>query len=369
MPSVPLERAGTAGPPKAGGPASAAARDGPPSAPTALTTAAEISEIAFAFMGSKALFAALHLDLFTHLDDGPLAVDAIARRAGIDGDRALTLLTALAALGLVIGAPEGYRNAPAAAQFLSRNGRHDFGDYLRFQIDRQMYPFMGQLGAALAGRLPPGSVDCYETWMADPDEARLYGRAQHMGSLGPARTLARLADLSGAATLLDLGGGTGAFAIELCRRNPDLSVLIVDFPNVAELGRAFVAEAGLSDRIAYREGNALTVEWPSGCDAVLMSYFLSSIAGDAADGVVAAAFAALVPGGRLLVHDFMVSPDRTGPKLAALWQLQHTAFNPAVRSVSTDDAMRMLEAAGFADRRARPLIPDMTTLVSGQKPL
>ena len=64
-------------------------------------------------------------------------------------------------------------------------------------------------------------------------------------------------------------------------------------------------------------------------------------------------------------HDFVVDADRTGPKLAALWQLQHTAFNPHLRSL--DDAMlaRELAEAGFADVEVAPMIPAMTMLAQG----
>ncbi len=333
-----------------------------------LTEAEDVSEIAFAFMGSKALFAALHLDLFTHLDDGPLDADTLSARTGVHPDRIVTLLTALASLGLVVPGAGGYGNAPAAATFLSRNGKYDFGDYLRFQIDRQMYPFLEQLNEAISGTLPPGRIDSYEAWMSDPEEARIYSRSQHAGSLGPARALARMNDLSDARRLLDVGGGTGAFAITLCTANPALSATIVDFPNVAAVGRDFIFEAGLSDRIVYREGNALETDWPDGQDVVVMSYLLSSIPGDAIAPTIRRAWEALAPGGRIFLHDFMVNPERSGPKLAALWQLQHTAFNPGARSVDTAWALETVRAAGFGEAGAAPLIPGMTTLVSARKP-
>ena len=65
---------------------------------------------------------------------------------------------------------------------------------------------------------------------------------------------------------------------------PALEVTILDFPNVAALGRTYVAEAGLSERITYREGNALSSDWPVGVDAVLMSYLFSCVPGDAHPG-------------------------------------------------------------------------------------
>jgi precorrin-6B methylase 2 len=338
-------------------------------APAPLTEAEQISDIAFAFMGSKALFAALHHGVFTKLAKGPLTAEALGEATGLHPERARTLATALASLGLLISEEDGDRfsNSPAADAFLVKGAKYDFGDYLRLQVDRQMYRLLDQIDDALADTLPDDATDSYETWFSDADEARLYSDSQHSGSLGPARGLAKLADLSKAESVLDVGGGTGAFAITLCRAFPNLKATIVDFPNVAAVGRGYVRKAGLEDRITYVEGDALKAEWPAGQDALLMSYLLSGVPGDAHEGLIARAHDTLKPGGRLMIHDFVVTSDRTGPKLAALWQLQHTAFTPTARSLDDAWLEEALTAAGFEDVSVQPMIPGMTMLAMGVK--
>jgi ubiquinone/menaquinone biosynthesis C-methylase UbiE len=335
----------------------------------ALTTADQISEIAFGFMGSKALFAALEHGVFTTLAGGPQDAAGVAAASDLDADRARTLLTALAGLGLVQAAGGGrFANAPAAEAFLVKGAKHDFGDYLRLQVGRQMYRLLDQIDAALTGHLPEGATASYAEWFADAEEARLYSESQHSGSLGPARQLARRLDLSGARSLLDVGGGTGAFAITLCAANPGLHATIVDFPNVAALGRDHVARAGLSDRITYVEGDALRTPWPGGQDLILMSYLFSGVPGATHDTLIADAVARLNPGGRLLIHDFVVHADRTGPKLAALWQLQHTAFTPQAKSLDAAWLDAALRAAGLEEVGVDEMIPEMTMLATGRKP-
>ena len=80
------------------------------------------------------------------------------------------------------------------------------------------------------------------------------------------------------------------------------------------------------------------------------------------------AFEVLTPGGDFMVHDFMVDENRDGPKLAALWQLQHTAFNPEARSITSSYVAGLMEAAGFTDIAVEVMIPGMTMLVHGRKP-
>ncbi|WP_319775424.1 methyltransferase [Breoghania sp.] len=336
--------------------------------PKPLETAEQISDIAFAFMGSKALFTALHVGLFTALADQGARLDEVAEKTGLDPDRATTLLTALSSLGLVDRDGGTYRNSPAAEAFLVNGRKYDFGDYLRLQIDKQMYPFLTQLEGALTGELDPEQVSSYADWFSDPKEARLYSESQHAGSLGPGRSLARMVDLSAARKMLDVGGGTGAFSISLCKAYPELTSTVLDFPNVVKVGKDFVAAAGLSERISFQAGNALESQWPKPVDVVLMSYLFSGVPGEAIPGLVSGAMKVLNPGGHYIVHDFMVEDDRTGPKLAALWQLQHVAFNPTAKSITGGFVRQEMEKAGFVDVEVSEMIPGMTMMVRGRKP-
>ncbi|WP_169569748.1 methyltransferase [Sneathiella limimaris] len=333
-----------------------------------IESAEEVSSIAFGFMASKAMFAGLHLDIFTHLASGPKTTEELSALVGVPNNRIVTLMTALNGIGLVDWADDKYSNSPGAEAFLSSTSKYDFGDYLRYQIDQQMYPFLGQLNEVLDGSLSSDAVDSYQHWMSDPEQAALYSNAQHAGSLGPGLTIARTVDLSGAKTLLDVGGGTGAMTIRLLQANPDLTSTIIDFPNVSEIGWQFITDAEMTNRVRYIPSNALTVEWPTEQDAILMSYLFSGIPGHEVPRLVRYAFECLAPGGKIMVHDFMVEDDRTGPVMAALWQLQHMAFTPDAHSVTAGWLKAEMEKVGFVDVQDEQTIPGMTHLVHAKKP-
>ncbi|MBT6273657.1 MAG: methyltransferase [Chromatiales bacterium] len=336
--------------------------------PALADSAEDISNLAFGFMASKALFAGLHVDVFTRLSRGPKTVEDLSGESSIPVNRLRILMQALAAVGLVSSDEDRYQNAPGSELFLVRGAKYDFGDYLRYQIDQQMYGHLEQLNSCIDGQLDEDAVASYAHWMSDPEQATLYSEAQHSGSLGPGRSLARTVDLSGAKQLLDIGGGTGAMTIQLCAAYPQLDATIIDFPNVAEIGWRFVSEASLVNRVRYIPGNALTVEWPTGQDAILMSYLFSGVPGESIADLIQRAFDSLNPGGHYMVHDFMVDDYGGGPSLAALWQLQHMAFTPDARSVSHGWLERYMVGVGFRDVTIQELVPGMTTLVYARKP-
>ena len=335
---------------------------------SSVETAEEVSNIAFGFMASKAMFAGLHLDVFTHLAAGPKTCENLSEIVGVPANRIVTLMNALNGVGLVELDGNLYANSLGAEAFLSRESKYDFGDYLRFQIDQQMYPFLGQLNEVLDGSLSSDAVDSYQHWMSNPEQAALYSNAQHSGSLGPGRTIARMVDLTGAKSLLDVAGGTGAMTIRLLEANPDLTSTIIDFPNVSEIGWRFITEANMTNRVRYIPSNALNVEWPSEQDAILMSYLFSGVPGEEVPRLVQYAFDSLVPGGKFLVHDFMVNDDRTGPVLAALWQLQHMAFTPDAHSITAGWLKAEMKKVGFIDIQDIQVIQGLTQLVHARKP-
>lgn len=338
-----------------------------PAAPprTPVTDRRELSDIAYGFMASKALFAALEIDLFTHLGAAPRSTTEISAATGVAVNRLQTLLHALAGIGLVVVDDRRYANAPAAQRYLVRGAPGDFGDYFRLQVSRQIYPALVHLDDGLAGT--GEAFDTLGGLLAEPAQARTFISAQHAGSLAAARVLAERVDLTGAGRLLDVGGGSGAFSIALCGRNPELSATVLDFPAVIDIAREYRDDAGLVDRIGLLAGDAVHTPWPPDQDVVLLSYLLSALGADQIDVALAQANACLRPGGLLVVHDFMLDDDRPGPAAAALWFLQYVAYCRNGVSFSAGDLGGWLDGHGFTDHRSEVLIPEITKTVVSRK--
>lgn len=328
-----------------------------------LTDVREISQIAYGFMASKALFAALNLDVFTRLASGPKSLEALAAEADIVASRLRTLLTACVSLGLLERDDGGYRNSPASQAYLVRSAPMYFGDYYRFQIDRQIYPAFQNLDRALRG----DRIDFYGL-MGDAAEAESFSRAQHSGSLGPAHVLTKLVNLSECERLLDVGGGTGAFAISLCRRYPAMSATIIDFPGIRPLAERLATEARLADRVTFLEGNALTSEWPDHQNVVLMSYLLSAVAEEDGRRLIARARRVLKPGGQLVLHDFMTEDDRRSPTSAALWLLAAVLMDPDAPALTPAWLSQVVTESGFTDISVADVIPTITKVLVARRP-
>jgi ubiquinone/menaquinone biosynthesis C-methylase UbiE len=332
-------------------------------APEPLHSVREISGIAYGFMASKVLFTALDLDVFSRLAAGPRRLDDLASEMRLASSRLEIFLGACVSLGLLVQEDAGYANAPASQTYLVRTAPSYFGDYYRYQIDRQIYPAFERLAGALQGE----RAEFYRL-MEDPEEARSFSRGQHAGSLGPAAVLAKAVDLDGRHRLLDVGGGSGAFSITLCQRHAKLRATIIDLPGVRATAEAYIRDADVADRVTFISGNALTTPWPDGQDVVLLSYLLSAVSGRDIDPLLALAHTALVPGGMLLLHDFMVEDDGAGPSTAALWLVNALLIDPDVARLSPRFLEHRARAHGFDDVRHVEVIPGITRALIAARP-
>ncbi len=329
-----------------------------------LTDVREISKLAYGFMASRALFAAIELKLFGHIAAGARDLAVLSAVTGVPERRLQTLVAALTSVGALARENGAIVNAPAVETYLNPAGRAYFGDYYRLQIGRQIYRDMLHLDAGLAGDRAAVAHKAMSGWLSDPQEARTFSDAQHAGSMGPALMLSKRLDLTGARKLLDVAGGTGAYSIAFCRANSSLSATILDLPTVIDIARGYVEGAGLADRIALVAGDAREADWPSGQDIVFMSYLLSAIPGEDIPPLLKRAHAALRPGGKVIIHDFMLDATHSGPSSAALFFLSYLANDPDTVSFTAGDVARWVHAAGFANPLDEVMIPDITMMVS-----
>jgi SAM-dependent methyltransferase len=279
-----------------------------------------------------------------------------------------TLIAALVSTGVLVREADGLSNAQATETYLVPDAPAYFGDYYRFQIGGQIYGMMEHLDAGLIGDEEGLAHHRMSGWLADPKQAENFSRAQHAGSLGPAIMLAKKLNLGWAESLLDVAGGTGAYSIAFCRRNPRLKATVLDFPSVVDVAVRYVDEAGMKERITLISGDAREVEWPDWQDVVLISYLLSAVDGVEIAPLLAHAHAALKPGGLLILHDFMLDETRSGPSSAALFFLQYLAHQPDAISFTAGELASLVEKAGFIGIDHAVMIPEITMMVTARKP-
>jgi precorrin-6B methylase 2 len=288
---------------------------------TNVLTTAPLQRLAVGFWASNTLAAAVELDLFTKLSGGGVDAQELSRLLEIHARPSEMLLSACAAIGLLEKRDGFYHNSPTAEEFLVRGRPYYFGNYVAM-VHRHLYQPWGRLAEAIKANKPQAwAGDTFEEIAADPEAQRLFTEAMHSMSMFRAKAVFEAFDLSPYSHLLDVGGASGAYCIEACRKYPRLRACIFDRPSALATAREKIAGAELSDRIRTCAGDFFKEELPEGADAVLLSHVLHDWSSERNRAILGKCFAALPPGGLVLVCEVMMNDEKTGPELAALLSL------------------------------------------------
>jgi hypothetical protein len=284
-----------------------------------------LMQLTTGFWAFKTLAAAHEFDLFSRLSgtDGTTARE-LAEALAIEERPADMLLTGCAALGLLMKNDSRYVNSPIAEEFLVRGKPYYFGGFVQM-LDQRLYPGWGRLAEAIRTNRPTTWDPDRQSSLFDGEDPQLlsvFWEAMHSLSTFTARALGQAIDLSSTRRLLDVGGGSAAFDIELCRLYPGLTATVYELPKVADIAAGKVKDAGLRERIETVAGDFFADSpLPGGHDTILLSMILHDWAEDRCRAILQKCWAALPSGGQVIIAELLVNDARTGPPPAALMSL------------------------------------------------
>jgi demethylspheroidene O-methyltransferase len=178
----------------------------------------------------------------------------------------------------------------------------------------------------------------------------------------------RMISLRGARQLMDVGGGSGVFAAEVAAHYPAVQVRVLDLPEVIPEARRRLAEAGLSGRITCVPGSFRDGPLPEGADVISLIRVLYDHDDATVADLLSKVYAALPPGGRLVVSEPMSGGVRPDPACDVYFAFYTMAMGTG-RTRSAATICAMCRAAGFGHVRIpRAPRPYVTSALSCVKP-
>lgn len=305
----------------------------------------DIPRIAGGYWTACALHAAVHLDMFSALHEGPLSVADIARATSCDMRGTDLLCTALCALGLMRRESGTCVLTAFARQYLCRQSS-DYMGYI-IQHQRHLVPAWHQLDEAVRHGTP---VRRNSSSMQNSESER---ENFLMGMYNVANAQAGLIvphiDLSTCTHLLDLGGGPGTYAVRFCQHNAHVRATVFDLPTTAPFAGKIIAQHCLEDRVTFVGGDFMRDPLPKECDVVWISQILHALGPDEARALLTKAVQAATPGACLYIQEFVVDDDRNGPEFPALFGLNMLVGTGHGQSYTVAEITAMLHAIGVHD--------------------
>lgn len=306
---------------------------------------------------------------FAAISGEALDTATLAQRIGVE-PRALAIhLGLLAALGMVERREGKWRATSLARTWMHPDGEGYYGPLLGgFRSTLPLHASM--LESLKSGDKGEGHVTFIEEWERGElplEQAKFIAAFMHSHSVASSRAVARLPQFGEVRSLLDVGGGSGIFSIEIARAWPNLHATILEIGTMCAAAQAYIAKAGIAGRVATTNVDMFRQDWPAGHDA----HFFSNIFHDWSDEtcrlLAAKSFAALASGGRIMLHEVLMDDDRTGPLVAAAFSML-MLLGTRGRQYTFAELRGFLEAAGFVDVAAERTGGGWYSLVTARKP-
>jgi predicted O-methyltransferase YrrM len=310
------------------------------------------------FMDSRVILSAIELDIFTAVGSGAKASE-VASKLKTDPRATETFLNAVTSMGLLEKQDNIFRNTPISARYLSADGKNDSRMALMHMVG------LWTRWSTMTDCVRKGtSVSYREVTEREGESTQAFIAAMHSNAAMRAPLVAKAVGTENVHRLLDLGGGSGAYSIVFAQANPNLKAEIFDLPDVLPIARGHIAEAGLTDRVTLRPGDMRKDDFGKGYDLVLLSAICHMYSPEENIDLLKKTFRAVAQGGRLVIQDFILDPDKTSPRQAALFALNMLVGTPAGGTYNEAEYSGWMRSVGFADIR-RIDFPGPASLIVG----
>ena len=332
-----------------------------------------VDEFLRSFVDARTLKTGFELGLIDRLiEHGSGSVNALGPILGLDRQGLRFLLDLLAAAGVV---QENRGDVRLTRRFQTALRYRDLLevklDYAGFTINdfADLFTTLIQSGGGFMGKARLFELFDYRRAL-DPSidnyvRTRLWMRITSTLTRYEAGPCLDVYDAGEHRRMLDIGGNSGEFALQFCRRHAGLRASVFDLPLVCELGLDHVLPHPEHARMSFITGDLRSQQVPAGYDLITFKSMLHDWPAPDARQFIDKAARALEPGGTILIYErAALQVAGVTPPMSMLPNLLFfRSYRPAI------DYMDQLNALGFLDVRQQDIALDSTFfVVTGRKP-
>lgn len=295
-----------------------------------------ILKIGESYREAKLLLAAAANNIFDFLEE-PRSAGEVASMVKAEHRGLELMLNALVAMGYLEKYGGMYRNSEVASSYLVSSSR----EYLGYSLKHANHGF--ERWAGLDRKI-----------FSQPREETTIDFLLALDSMADvrARELAGSVNLEGRESLVDLGGGSGAYSIAFAHRY-GVKPTIVELPDKAQATREILRQKGW-ESIDVVEGDFLEGGFGRGYQAALVSNIVHFLSEGENRRLLDRVHSALAPEGLLVLHDFILNASRTWPRHSTIFSV-HMLLSSSGRCYSWSELEGWLLQAGFSELERKEL--------------
>ena len=302
-----------------------------------------IREFASSFQKSRILLSGFELDIFTNIEESSITCNQISHNLNLDEHACERLMNALVSLGFLKKQNKLFFNTAESSAFLSRKSPDYLGGLMHSNHLWNTWSNLTKVIKTGVSAHPDEINSRGEDWLT-PFITAMHDRAKKQAPL----QLASI-DLSEIKSILDIGGGSGAYSMEFASRKPSIDATVFDLPNVVPITKVFLEKEGFSDKVKTYAGDYTTDDLPGGFDMVFLSAIIHSNSLEVNADLIKKCFGSLNKNGRIVIQDWIMNNDRTQPTPGAVFAINMLVGTESGDCYTEPEVTEMLSAAGFKD--------------------
>jgi len=305
-----------------------------------INSAEDIRELANSFRESRVLLTAIELKIFTVLSTHMMTSDEAAKKINANLRATNRLMNALCSMGILKKIHGKFYNSDLSSKYLVE-GKPDFMGNL-YHTNNLWDSWSHLTESVIKGSSAVDDEDEVDNWVES------FIGAMHYRGVNQGKILAMMIDLTNVKRMLDVGGGSAAFSMEIVKRNPAIGATVLDLPYVIPLTKKYVAECGLTENFNFIEGDYLAKDFEGSYDLILLSAIVHINNYEQNKMLIKKCAAALNEEGMIIISDFVMNDDRTKPYHGALFSLNMLVGTANGDTYNEKEIREWFESAGLS---------------------
>lgn len=300
-----------------------------------------ILEIAGAYQKSKILLTSCELDIFTILGNDEKTAKEVAFEIDTDERATERLMNALCSINLLIKREVHFSNTKGTFRFLVKGQKEFIGNMMHKTN-------LWEAWSNLTDCIRKGSA-VHDKRLIDMDEKWIesYTESIHWRASLQAPDIVKMVNIQNVKSILDLGGGSGVYAMEFLRAKPSLDITIFDLPGVIPFTKKHLSENDMDGLIKTTKGDLLEDDFGSGYDLIFISHLLNDFSIWQNIKIIKRVYDSLNNGGKIVIQEYIMNDDRISPERCAILSLNMLVNTQSGDSYTETDLWIMLKEAWF----------------------
>jgi|SRR5215831_1647122 len=306
------------------------------------------------FWIARCIYVLAKLGLADAIKDEPRTADDLAAATGTHGPSLFRVLRALASVGVITQDDRNRFGATPLSDTL-RDVPGSIRSFAMTELGEEHYPAWGELlHSVRTGGIAFDQAfgqNCWEFFAKNPENAKIFNDAMSGMTAQANEALHGSYSFTGINKIMDVGGGHGGLITSILQRNPQMTGILFDSPQVIEGAQARMQASDVADRCEVVGGDFFE-SVPAGADTIVLKWIIHDWNDEQSVAILKNCARALPDNGKLILVEAVV-PSTSEPHFSKFIDLNMLVMTGG-RERTESEFRQLYEDSGFKVTRIVP---------------